>query len=177
MRWPEVTYFSGRPAISGYSLKKHPLYPTWKTMRQRCQCKTCKDYPNYGGRGITVCKRWDNPSGDSHLEGFINFVNDMGYKKNKFLQLDRIDNDDGYSPENCRWATSKENNNNRRKADAKGRICYWNFGEHPYRYFYKDSGKWGVKIPNGDGTFFTKYGLTEKEAEMLVIEKLDWRVV
>lgn len=177
MRWPEVTYFNGRPAVSGYNLKKHPLYPTWKAMRQRCQCKTCKDYPTYGGRGIAVCKRWDNPNGDSHIEGFVNFVNDMGYKSDSSLQIDRIDNDGDYSPENCRWVTSKENCNNRRPRSIIKRFFPERYGEHPYMYFYKKDGKWGVKIPNGDGTFFKKYGLTEKEAEMLVKNKMNWGTV
>lgn len=177
MRWPEVTYFNGRPAVSGYNLKKHPLYPTWKSMRQRCSCVTCKDYPSYGGRGIKVCERWDNPNGDSHIEGFVNFVNDMGYKPETSLQVDRIDNNMGYSPDNCRWVTSKENNNNRRMPSKVRRFIPEQYGPHPYRYFYKDTGKWGVKVPNGDGTFFTKYGLTEKESEMLVNKKMNWRAV
>lgn len=177
MRRPEVIYFDGRPAVSGYNLKKHSLYPTWKAMRQRCQCKTCKDYPRYGGRGISVCKRWDNPNGDSHIEGFVNFVNDMGYKTNSSLQIDRINNDGDYYPENCRWATAKVNNNNRRPRAFIKRIQPKTYGKHPYRYYYKNEGKWGVKIPNGDGTFFKKYGLTEKEAEMLVNNKMKWRTV
>lgn len=167
MRWPEITYFSGRPAVSGYNLKKHPLYPTWKAMRQRCQCKTCKDYSRYGGRGISVCKRWDNPNGDSCIEGFINFVNDMGYKADNSLQIDRINNDGNYCPENCRWVTAKVNNNNRRKAN-RPRIVPASYGDHPYRYYYKKDGKWGVKIPKGDGTFFKKYQLTKEEADSLV---------
>ncbi len=177
MRWPEVTYFDGRPAISAFSLKKHPLYCTWKSMRQRCYLKTSKDYPTYGGRGITVCDRWNNPNGDSRIEGFINFVNDMGYKKDPKLQLDRIDNDKGYSPDNCRWVTSKENNNNRRLPSVFHRFRPDQYGKHPYMYFYKKTGKWGVKIPNGDGTFFTKYGLKEKEAKMLVYKKMKWEEV
>lgn len=73
-------------------------------MRRRCNSVTCPFYERYGGRGITVCERWDD---------FELFVADMGDRPNGYT-LERVDNDKGYSPENCKWASYVTQNANRR---------------------------------------------------------------
>ena len=79
-------------------------YKTWCQIFRRCYEKSHIDYPRYGGLGIKVCKRW---------ERFENFLADMG-ERPQGLQIDRINNDRGYSPSNCRWVTLIEQANNKR---------------------------------------------------------------
>ena len=93
-----------RPVIHG--MTKTPEYIAWQDMKTRCFNPNYKRYPNWGGRGITVYDRWLNSS--------ENFLADMGLKPTVKHSLDRINNDADYCPENCRWATKAEQQNNRK---------------------------------------------------------------
>ena len=86
-------------------------YRAWAQMLTRCYNPNRPEYPNYGGRGIAVCDRWRN--------SFENFFADMGLKPAPHYTLDRWpDNDAGYSPHNCRWATRKQQAANKRPCKA-----------------------------------------------------------
>lgn len=84
-------------------------YNSWRGMLDRCRNVSHRFYKNYGGRGIKICARWDPRQGGS----FANFLGDMG-ERPPGLTLDRVDNDGDYTPENCRWATRKQQVDNAR---------------------------------------------------------------
>lgn len=85
---------------------KTPAYVAWAHMKERCRNSRCRDYPNYGGRGIIVCERWLK---------FENFLADMGERPGPGYSLDRKNNDGNYSKSNCRWATRRQQNTNQRQ--------------------------------------------------------------
>ena len=84
---------------------RSPTYVSWHAMRQRCQNPNQRGFPNYGGRGITVCERW---------QGFVLFLEDMGVRPDN-TSIDRIDTNGNYEPSNCRWSTPKAQMQNMRK--------------------------------------------------------------
>lgn len=83
-------------------------YRTWALMRARCYSKSSTSYCDYGGRGIKICDRW--------LDSFGNFLDDLGKKPSDSHSLDRVDVNGDYTPENCRWATCKEQSLNKRSS-------------------------------------------------------------
>lgn len=105
-----------RETMGTHLMSSHPLYGTWNCIIGRCYRKSTTHYHCYGGRGIDVCKEWRKSP-----KPFIKWATDQGWKPG--LEVDRIDNDKGYSPENCRITTHLVNMRNRRVSKEKRVQC------------------------------------------------------
>lgn len=91
--------------VTKHGLHTTPEYQAWADMKTRCTCATNKSFRNYGGRGISYCPSW---------EEFSVFITDMGVRPSPQHTLDRIDNNKGYSANNCRWVVMKTQQRNKR---------------------------------------------------------------
>lgn len=114
----------------GASSPRTRTYMVWQTMRKRCRDKNHPTFKNYGGRGISVCKRWDD---------YSLFLKDMG-NPSLGMTIERIDNDGNYEPSNCRWATRKEQAMNRRKNNGRVKIISMNGKSAPVGEWEKSLG-------------------------------------
>lgn len=130
--------------LKTHGMTRTPEWIAWIAMHDRCTRKAHPAYHHYGGRGITVCERWKT---------FENFLEDMGLRPEGRYTLDRTDNDKGYDPDNCRWATYTEQENNRRgnrMATINGvtksvSSFAHEYGEKPVRVFHRLYMGWTIE--------------------------------
>lgn len=97
--------------LTSHNMSRSSTYGIHRAVLTRCYSSTHNKYPNYGGRGITVCDRWREPA----PQGFLNFLEDMG-ERPEGMSIDRVDNNLGYSKENCRWVDSSTQSYNQRRS-------------------------------------------------------------
>ena len=121
---------SGKPK---HGMSHERVYRCWIDMKTRSLNPKSKWYPSYGGRGITICDEWKT------FMPFYRWSIDNGYSAE--LTIDRIDNNKGYCPSNCRWATRKQQVHNRRPKSSTGFVGV---------YIDKERGKYEAEIRRGD---------------------------
>jgi len=126
-----------------------PIFRTWANMRQRCYNPNSPQYPNYGGRGISICERWND---------FNTFVQDMGPRPDGH-SIDRIDVDGNYEPSNCRWATNSEQLSNRRPI-----VYYKRTQTRPMRYITHNRQGYRLCMTLKSKHTYDKKSLTFEEA-------------
>ena len=108
----EIVSYSSKLRMTTHGLSNHPIHRLWFHIKDRCYNSNHKSYINYGGRGIRMCAQW--------LADFQNFYDwAINHNYQKGLQINRINNDGDYEPNNCEFTTSKVNNNNRRPRRRK----------------------------------------------------------
>lgn len=108
------TYHPRNKLVDGFNPEEHPLYRIWGAMLARCTNSNATSYANYGGRGVEVCERWHH---------FENFTEDMYPMYRPGLSLDRIDNNKGYSPNNCAWRSRSDQCVNLRRFKSNTSGC------------------------------------------------------
>lgn len=147
---------SNRKKVHGFT-KSNPEYRAWCAMRTRCNNPNTSQYRDYGGRGIKVCDRWSD---------FLVFLADMGPKPTPDHSLDRIDVNGDYCPENCRWATRLQQNNNARSN--------WNI---TFQGETMTISQWSKRVGINEGTLYNRIAIRHLPAEIALTMPVNRKAV
>ena len=169
---PECSKISSAKSRKTHGLVKHTLYRKWQDMKNRCRNPNRSKYKNYGGRGISVCKEWNNS-----FEVFFNWSINNGWYKG--LTIDRIDIDGNYCPSNCRYITMLEQSFNKTntffveindKKYSLSKLLYLNEKSNRYSNIWR-----GLKIGKDIEHYIEKYSLNVAN-EFIYNENIDYTI-